>query len=110
MADLAGLALPRMTDQPGCLGGMVLVDPVSSAFHAVTFWERGEDLVTSGALARTVTSDVCEQIGASLSDVVVQVVDVVALDVLRLAEAIGVVRLAEAIDCTGVPFPLVRPG
>ena len=100
LAEAAGLALPRITLQAGCLGGLVLTDPVGSTLHAITFWVSATDLVESSRLAKEITADVADQVGASIEEAVVQVLDVAALDVARVVDA---------ADRTDMPFPLVRP-
>ena len=100
LAEAAGLALPRITQQPGCLGGLVLTDPVGSTLHAVTFWASAADMVDSRALGQQIAADVAKDVGASIDEIVVQVLDVAALDIDRVTQA---------ADRGDEPFPLVRP-
>jgi quinol monooxygenase YgiN len=95
-------ALPEVTAQAGCLGGIVVVDPVHGTHQALTFWKSADALVNSQSMAQRITTEIADEMGSLQSQIVVQVLDVIAVDVARLATEAEIER-------TEVDFPLVDP-
>jgi hypothetical protein len=84
-ADSVTRSLPAALEQPGCLGGLVLGDPLSGELQTITFWSGSETLVDSKQSARVIAAVVADDIDAAAVDTTVQVYDVIALDVERLS-------------------------
>ena len=95
-------ALPRVTAQAGCLGGLVVADPLHGTHHTVVFWATVEALIESSGFAEMINDHIVEEIDAFADATVVQVLDVVGVDLARVAVA------AQSLH-EGVEFPLVDP-
>jgi hypothetical protein len=84
-ADSVTRSLPAALEQPGCVGGLVLGDPLSGELQTITFWAGSEPLVESKPVATVIAAAVADSIDADLVETTTQVYDVVALDVERLS-------------------------
>jgi hypothetical protein len=84
-AESVTRSLPAVLEQPGCLGGVVLGDPLSGELQAITFWSGSDTLVDSKPVTSEVAAAVANEIDAAAVDTTVQVYDVIALDVERLS-------------------------
>jgi quinol monooxygenase YgiN len=88
-AELVEDAVRSATATPGCLGGVVLRDPMSATLKTMTYWSDAESLLQSRGQHAALVRRALEAIGAEIADT--RVFDVTALQVA----AAGIEELRE---------------
>src|SRR5687768_1921692 len=70
---------PRITEQPGCAGGLIVEDPTRGTIQMIALWRSAEDMLAFRDGAEQIHQLFANALGVHLAEIDVYVADVTAL-------------------------------